>query len=646
MKLRIAQVTHAFGAFLILGLLALGGVSLFALEHVRIGGAAYNEIEGGKDLTADLLPPPLFLVEAHLMVQEIEADPTILPQARKSLAEMHKSYEERLAFWRTQPVEPEIKAILTGASAKAADQFWAELEQSYIPAIAAGDRAAAAAAAIAIDHAYAAQHAAIIDMVPLLNAEGQRIEAVSAREVAFNRALLLGVGVLIGALSLVALQLLRRRVVTPVEAISAYMGKLAAGDYHAAVPYIERADELGDMARSVEVFRQAAVERISAREEQEALRSAAEQERERNEADRRAQEAERVQVVESLAEALERVAAGSLVTRLSDPFPAEYERLRHDFNDAVAALDGLISGIGAATSSVDSGSTEIAGAADDLARRTEQQAASLEETAAALDELTTTVGQTAAGANEARQFVASARAGAQRSSEVVAQTVTAMGQIAQSSGQISQIIGVIDEIAFQTNLLALNAGVEAARAGDAGRGFAVVASEVRALAQRSAEAAKEIKGLIVTSSKHVKDGVDLVGETGKALGAIVDQVARIDDLVQGIAAAAHEQSTGLVEINTAVNRMDQMTQQNAAMVEQTTAAAHAMRGNAGELSSQTQAFQTTGLAQVPARAAVPPQVRLASTTPQRRMAQSQPRSIGATALKYDPAADGDVWEDF
>jgi methyl-accepting chemotaxis protein len=232
--------------------------------------------------------------------------------------------------------------------------------------------------------------------------------------------------------------------------------------------------------------------------------------------------------------------------------------------------------VAANASEIRSGAGEITQASDDLSKRTEQQAASLEETAAALDEITATVNKTAQGAREARDAVAQAKGDAEHSGVVVRDAVAAMSEIERSAQQISQIIGVIDEIAFQTNLLALNAGVEAARAGDAGKGFAVVAQEVRALAQRSAEAAKEIKTLISASSQQVERGVTLVGETGKVLERIVTQVAQINSVVAEIAASAQEQASGLAQVNTAVNQMDQVTQQNAAMVEQATAASHAL----------------------------------------------------------------------
>ena len=262
-----------------------------------------------------------------------------------------------------------------------------------------------------------------------------------------------------------------------------------------------------------------------------------------------------------------------------------------EFNGVFEAMQGALKLVAANAHAIQGGSNEITQASDDLSKRTEQQAASLEETAAALDQITATVGKTATGANHAKSVVTHAKAEAERSGEVVGDAVKAMGEIEGSARQISQIIGVIDEIAFQTNLLALNAGVEAARAGDAGRGFAVVASEVRALAQRSATAAKEIKALIQASGDQVERGVKLVGATGAALGRIVQQVAEVHDAIVEIAASAQEQATGLQQVNTAINQMDQVTQQNAAMVEQSTAASHSLAQETAELVRLTQRFK-------------------------------------------------------
>jgi methyl-accepting chemotaxis protein len=302
-------------------------------------------------------------------------------------------------------------------------------------------------------------------------------------------------------------------------------------------------------------------------------------------------ERQRADMVDALAESLSRLAKGDLSVRLVERFAESYEQLRADFNQAAGKLSDALVVIDDRVAGVRRGSDQIADAASHLSRRTEQQAASLQETASAMDSITATVGHTADGARRAAKVVAQAREDARRSGEVVDEAVEAMGAIETSATQISRIIGVIDEIAFQTNLLALNAGVEAARAGDAGRGFAVVAQEVRGLAQRSAEAAKEIKALITTSTSQVGTGVDLVGRTGQALERIVVQIAEIDGLVSEIAASAQNQAQGLSQINTAVNQMDQVLQQNAAMVEETAAATQTLNDDAGDLAGLVGQFQ-------------------------------------------------------
>ncbi|WP_378945743.1 methyl-accepting chemotaxis protein [Mesorhizobium sp. ANAO-SY3R2] len=300
------------------------------------------------------------------------------------------------------------------------------------------------------------------------------------------------------------------------------------------------------------------------------------QRRQAEEAGQEAIKQERALVANSIGVGLAKLAAKDLTYRMEEELPEAYRKLQSDFNAAIEQLEGAMQSVAGGTNAIQSGTQEMAVAADDLSRRTEQQAASLEETAAALDQITATVKKSAEGATHARQVVVAADEDAKQSALIVRQAVEAMDAIMNSARQIGQIIGVIDEIAFQTNLLALNAGVEAARAGDAGRGFAVVASEVRALAQRSADAAKEIKSLISASTTRVEGGVELVVETGKSLERILVQVADINNVVAAIASGAQEQATGLDQVNTAINLMDQATQQNAAMVEETTAAAHSL----------------------------------------------------------------------
>ncbi|MBW9114441.1 PAS domain S-box protein [Rhizobium cauense] len=292
---------------------------------------------------------------------------------------------------------------------------------------------------------------------------------------------------------------------------------------------------------------------------------------------------QRMSAIGQLGEALRHLSEGDLTRTVNSPFVPSMEQLRHDFNATVAKLAETMKLIGDSVQTIAAGSREIGASADSFSKRTEQQASSVEETAAALEEITTTVNDSSHRADEAGKLVAKTKHGAEQSGLIVRNAVSAMDQIEQSSREITNIIGVIDDIAFQTNLLALNAGVEAARAGEAGKGFAVVAQEVRELAQRSASAAKEIKSLITKSSELVRNGVDLVGQTGKALETIVTQVGDINANVAAIVEGSKEQATGIKEINQAVNSMDQATQQNAAMVEESTAASHKLAGEAEAL---------------------------------------------------------------
>lgn len=352
------------------------------------------------------------------------------------------------------------------------------------------------------------------------------------------------------------------------------MSRIAEGKFDTEVADAHRGDEIGDVAKVLMNFR----DKLSVADlaDQEQARKQLEQQR----------------LVTALSAGLVNLSEGNLTSPLTDSFAPEYEKLRQDFNKTLTTLNSAISDVIVAAGSIKHGALEISQASDDLSNRTENQAATLEETAAALDELTASVRSAAAGAKSVEQIVSEARTDAEQSGRVVQNAVAAMTEIEKSSEHISQIVGVIEDIAFQTNLLALNAGVEAARAGDAGKGFAVVASEVRALAQRSSEAAKEIKALIRGSSQQVERGVDLVGKAGNALEQIVQRVAHISSLMSDMATGANEQATGLNEINIGVNQLDQVTQQNAAMVEQATAASHNLNKDAERLTMLMERFRT------------------------------------------------------
>ncbi|RWX81870.1 HAMP domain-containing protein [Neorhizobium lilium] len=381
----------------------------------------------------------------------------------------------------------------------------------------------------------------------------------------------------------------------PIRIMTQAMRKLAEGHTDIDLAYTGRKDEIGDMAGAVEVFRQAAISNKHLQTEAEAARLQVETDRVRLTAEAEAAAQKRLQEATSgLATGLRRLAAGDLGFQLSEAFAPDFEALRHDLNDAVEQLAETLRAVAQASTQIDNGTREISQSTEDLSKRTEQQAASLEETAAALDQITVNVTNSSKRADEARKVALLANESAAQSGKVVANAVDAMQKIEQSSNEISNIIGVIDEIAFQTNLLALNAGVEAARAGDAGKGFAVVAQEVRELAQRSAKAAKEIKELIRNSSQEVQSGVKLVSDTGEALKTIEGYIVTVNQHMDSIATSAKEQSVGLAEVNTAVNQMDQVTQQNAAMVEESNAASATLSGEAERLRDLIGQFQLGG----------------------------------------------------
>jgi methyl-accepting chemotaxis protein len=396
----------------------------------------------------------------------------------------------------------------------------------------------------------------------------------------------------LATLAAAAMMLMVSRLVSgPLRQIRDAMLKLAGGDFAVVLPGLDRTDEIGAVANAVERFKVLAFEK--ARSEAEALvrRQQAESEKAQLEAQAQAKAAaershaaeEQARAFRSLGVGLSKLSDGDFTFRLNDEIPLAYAQIKDDFNTAIGRLHEIIQAVADSNREVAGAAGEISSSTDDLSRRIEQQAASLEETSAAMEEISATVKTNAENAQQADQLTNGTRAVADRGGKVVAEAVQAMSRIEESSRQISDIIGVIDEIARQTNLLALNAAVEAARAGDAGRGFAVVASEVRGLAQRSSEAAKNIKSLIANSSERVQEGVGLVNRAGTALTEIVESIKKVADIVADIASASAEQSTGLEQVNRALSEMDEVVQQNSTLVGENT-------GTAKTLAQQSQAM--------------------------------------------------------
>jgi methyl-accepting chemotaxis protein len=422
--------------------------------------------------------------------------------------------------------------------------------------------------------------------------------------------------------------LIGRGIAKPVTGIANAIKRMADGDFDTALPGLGRKDEIGQIAAAVEGIKVTAAEKARHEADEIAFRQAREAEeaaeKQRLESERQAQAAaerqkaaeellrqqqiqakseadaaaerqraaeEQARVLNLLAAALKRLSEGDLTMVLNEGFSGEYRQIKDDFNAAVARLKETISAIAESAREVSSATAEISVSTTDLSQRTEEQAASLEETSASMEEIASVVKQNAENAQQANQSAGVTRQVADRGGKVVAQAVDAMARIEESSGHISDIIGVIDEIARQTNLLALNAAVEAARAGEAGRGFAVVATEVRSLAQRSSQAAKDIKDLITNSNGQVKEGVELVSKAGAALHEIVESIKSVADLVADIASASQEQSTGIDQINRALTQMDEMTQQNSALVEENAATAKTLEHQARAMDGHVSYFR-------------------------------------------------------
>ncbi|NLS04708.1 methyl-accepting chemotaxis protein [Rhizobium sp. P32RR-XVIII] len=432
-----------------------------------------------------------------------------------------------------------------------------------------------------------------------------------------------------------------------IAAVRQSMQRIMSGDLQTAVPATERGDAIGEMARAAESFRLAAIDKQNLEAQTESERRQSDAERREREAAKRADAEALNAAVDALGQGLNRLAAGDVTVAIAQPFKAELERLRSDFNQTTTTLRKTMSDIAQNTRSIQANSQQMRAAADDLAKRTEQQAASLEETSAALEQITATVRNATSRAEEVGNMVAHTRENTAKSDLVVTDAMAAMERIESASREIGTIINVIDEIAFQTNLLALNAGVEAARAGEAGKGFAVVAQEVRELAGRAAGAAKDIKALISKSGTEVKTGGELVTKAGEALRRIGEDVSRIDENVKSIVTAAREQSTGLNEINTAVSQMDQATQKNAAMVEETNAASHTLATDADNLIRLVSQFQTgEGM-----NARHTPREATAASHPKPSPARSLIGKVagafsGGAAARAGAAPAGDNWEEF
>jgi methyl-accepting chemotaxis protein len=585
MRLTIARSMAGFSLLFIVGFGAIVAISSISLNQLKVGGPEYARIIDGKDVIADILPPPLYIVEAFLIAHDLQlntATPDKLAQEKQRLARLKGDFDTRLAYWRQSALPQELVGLLEKSSSDGL-KFWGTLEKDFLPGLEKDDAAAAAQAFETLRASYEAHRAGVDALVAKSDAYLKAAEASAKQQSSFWHAAMIGTAALVFTIVAALLIGAYLRVVRPLKGMSDYLEKLARDDLEAEVPYTGRRDEVGDMAASIAVLKAVRQERRRLSAEAEAMRVEAEREREsRAAADAEIRRASQL-AAEVIGEGLDQLAGGNLLHRIDEPLDPQAERMRANFNDSVGRLRDTLVAIVRSANSIYSGMQSMAAGADELARRSESQSASLEQTSASLAHITDTVRKSAEGAGHTTQLVASSKADAEAISETMQRAIQAMNEIERSSHAISGIIGVVDEIAFQTNLLALNAGVEAARAGEAGRGFAVVAMEVRQLAQRSSDAAREIKELIAASGSQVATGVRIVSETQEGMERIKEKVSEINAIMSTIATGASAQASSLKEINIAMGDMDKMTLQNGTMVEQSTAATHAMSAEASEL---------------------------------------------------------------
>lgn len=615
----IATRSVMISTFLIIGCLAMLGTTYYAMQKLRVGGPIYSKIMAGKDLLADILPPPEYIIEPYLEATLALNDPSSTAQRASRLVALRKDYDIRHQFWIEQTFDKALQYALTVDAHKPAVKFWQTLENDFFPALARGDIAQAKSAYVRLTSAYNTHRLSIDKLVIDANAFVKATEDSANSE----RHTLMTMVVVVSGLMLILFVLsalaVAKGLVSPLTALTNAMHQLTSGRLDVPLKKSERKDEIGDMARALLVFRDAGLEKNRLEQETAAQRDKAERERQSREAeklerdrkeerlrqiadlersDREAEKARQGEqasaAISALAGSLDRLAKGDLQCQIVTPFAPTFEQLRTDFNAAVSSLNETILSVVASAQVINERTLEIASASEDLARRTEQQAGSLEESSAATNELSNAVNETADSSTKTKDVISDAKRNSDVGAAIIKKTISAMGNIRDSSQQISNIIGVVDEIAFQTNLLALNAGVEAARAGDSGRGFAVVATEVRALAQRSAEAAREIKGLISKSSDQVAVGFALVAETGDAIDRMMSQVSEIDGGIADIATRAIDQATTLKQVNTAIAEIDQTTQQNASMAEQATAACRTLARESEQLATMLRKFNVSG----------------------------------------------------
>jgi methyl-accepting chemotaxis protein len=570
------------GAALLAGLLLLGGLAAYSsIDTVRIGGPVHSSLEQSNTLLADIMPPPMFLVEAYLVAEEIVAERGGNPETVRDLARLRKEYDARIDFWQASSLDPKLKATIAERSDRSAKAFWREVDTGLLPAAARQDGPALDTSRLRLHRLYQTHRSDIGTLVTQLN--GFMAEQEATADSSLTRGYLVLIVVAIAILSAVgyAAWHLLSRVVSPMGELVGVTNNLARGA-NEAVPHRNRVDELGELARAVDTFRQAAEDRAAS--------------------DAKAKE-EQLVVTRALDASLAALKDGDLTQDITEQFPPAFRQLRDNFNEAVAGIRDLMRQVSVSTTSILTGAEEISTAANTLARRTEGNAASLEETNAALGGVDTRVRATAAATRTTLEQAVEARTRVEEGRNRAGGAVDAMNQVSETTKGIDSVIEGLDKIAFQTRVLAMNAAVEAGRAGEAGRGFAVVADLVSALAMRAEEEARLAREQLTVTQSGIFTAVEAVKEVDASLVTISSTVDEFNRLLVGISADNEAQSSALGEISSAVAAMDSATQENAAMVEETSAATTSLAAEVEKLSAQAQRFRVDSGTQRPGSAA-------------------------------------------
>jgi len=569
--MKIGKMVAWAATAMMLILLICGVMGTFSINEIRMGGPIDRRSQQASDLLADIVPPTEFVVEPYLEAAKLAKNSLIVDDVNQRVTRLKAAYDARYKHWINSDIDPEAKRAIINGTHPVAARFWQELQERMIPAARMGDEATLNESFAELTRLFEEHRAKVDEAVQLARKYRTHLDADATQRLNLSLILLATAATVLLLLVGGFCGMVIARIVRPLTKVTRRMQEMAEGHFPTDEGDIKRRDEIGDVARAL----QGIVAYVEERARQESEREMAVQQK----------------TVAALGTALQHMAEGDLRAQLTG-LPPSYSQIAEDFHHMRFNFGNTIRQMSDTAGIIFTGTKEISSAADDLSARIERQAAALARTAETIRETTQAIQTTAANARQVDSSVAQANAQAQQGGEVVECAIGAMDKIKQSSEEIAKVIAVIEAIAFQTNMLALNASVEAARAGDAGQGFAVVASEVRALAHRTAESAQAVKGLIIKSRDDVQEGVVLVGKTGTALEQIIQKISEVTAQTQEITGFAQTQATRMEQISAEIVEMDVSTQQNAAMVEQSSAAVRALFDEANSLSDAVGRFIT------------------------------------------------------